>query len=73
MSTTTPLSPRRMLLRGTAKRCALCGGGRLFSGWVRMAERCPSCGYRFEREEGFFLGAYVMNLVIARVSSCSSP
>ena len=55
-----------MLLRGTAKRCALCGGGRLFSGWVRMAERCPSCGYRFEREEGFFLGAYVMNLVMAQ-------
>ena len=29
-----------------------------------MAERCPGCGYRFEREEGFFLGAYVVNLAI---------
>jgi hypothetical protein len=26
-----------------------------------MAERCPRCGMRFEREEGFFLGAYVVN------------
>jgi Protein of unknown function (DUF983) len=26
-----------------------------------MAERCPRCGVRFEREEGFFLGAYVVN------------
>ena len=55
-----------MLLRGTAKRCAVCGGGRLFEGWFRMADRCPTCGYRFEREEGFFLGAYVMNLAIAQ-------
>ena len=31
-----------------------------------MNDRCPTCGYRFEREEGFFLGAYVMNLVIAQ-------
>lgn len=26
-----------------------------------MVERCPSCSLRFEREEGFFLGAYVIN------------
>ncbi len=26
-----------------------------------MCERCPRCGLRFEREEGFFLGAYVIN------------
>jgi len=65
MTKTTP-SPRRMLIRGTAKRCALCGGGRLFKGWFRLADRCPTCGYRFEREEGFFLGAYVMNLAVAQ-------
>ncbi len=29
-----------------------------------MRERCPRCHYRFEREEGFFLGAYVINLAI---------
>ena len=31
-----------------------------------MADRCPGCGYQFAREEGFFLGAYVMNLAIAQ-------
>ena len=31
-----------------------------------MADRCPTCGYVFEREEGFFLGAYVINLAIAQ-------
>ncbi len=61
----TPMTtPMRMLLRGAAKRCPACGGGRLFTGWFRMADRCPTCAYRFEREEGFFLGAYAINLGI---------
>jgi hypothetical protein len=56
----------RMLLRGGAKRCPACGAGKLFAGWFRMKDRCPGCSYQFEREEGFFLGAYVMNLAIAQ-------
>ena len=55
-----------MLARAVLKRCPLCGSGRLFARWFRMKERCPRCGYRFEREEGFFLGAYVINLAIAQ-------
>jgi uncharacterized protein (DUF983 family) len=55
-----------MLGRGLVKRCPLCGSGKLFTGWFRMKERCPGCDYRFEREEGFFLGAYVINLAIAQ-------
>jgi uncharacterized protein (DUF983 family) len=55
-----------MVLRGAMKRCAACGAGALFTGWFRMATRCPGCGYHFEREEGFFLGAYVMNLVVTQ-------
>lgn len=31
-----------------------------------MRERCPRCGYLFDREEGFFLGAYVINLAITQ-------
>ena len=50
-----------MLLRGLMRRCPRCGSGGLFPGWFRMVERCPRCGVRFEREEGFFLGAYVIN------------
>ncbi len=55
-----------MLGRGLLKHCALCGSGGLFVGWFRMKERCPRCGYRFEREEGFFLGAYVINLAVTQ-------
>lgn len=60
-----PPSAGRMLLRGAMKRCPACGAGRLFARWFRMADRCPGCRYQFARQEGFFLGAYVMNLAIA--------
>jgi hypothetical protein len=55
-----------MLGRAMLKRCPLCATRKLFTGWFRMKERCPGCGYLFEREEGFFLGAYVINLAIAQ-------
>lgn len=66
MATVERPSPARMLTRGLVKHCPLCGGGGLFVGWFRMRERCPRCGYLFEREEGFFLGAYVINLVVTQ-------
>ena len=50
-----------MLLRGLVRHCPRCGGGKLFTGWLSMKPRCPRCGMCFEREEGFFLGAYVVN------------
>jgi len=43
------------------RRCPRCGGGRLFSSWFKLRERCPACGMKFEREEGFWLGGYVIN------------
>ena len=55
-----------MLGRSLMKRCPLCGSGKLFTQWFRMKERCPRCEYLYEREEGFFLGAYVINLAIAQ-------
>ncbi|MFN3460916.1 MAG: DUF983 domain-containing protein [Oceanibaculum sp.] len=36
-----PLSP---VLTGLACRCPRCGRGRLFSGYLQVAERCDSCG-----------------------------
>ena len=53
--------PTRMLVRGLFRHCPRCGGGKLFTGWLKMKPRCPRCGMCFEREEGFFLGAFVVN------------
>lgn len=58
-------SPGTLLKRGLAKRCPRCGGGGIYETWFRMRERCPSCGYLFEREPGFFIGAYFINFAIA--------
>ena len=54
----------RLLGRALLRRCPRCGAGGLFTRWFTMAERCPRCGMRFEREEGFFLGAYVVNFAV---------
>jgi uncharacterized protein (DUF983 family) len=57
-----------LLWRGCTKRCARCGAGRLYRTWFQMHERCPGCGLRFEREPGFFVGAYLINFAIAIVA-----
>ena len=55
--------PTTMVLRGLRLRCPRCGSGGLFKNWFKLKERCPRCGYKIEREEGFWLGGYVMNVV----------
>ena len=51
-----------MLVRGLLRRCPNCGSRGVFRRWFAMRATCPRCGITFEREEGFFLGAYVINL-----------
>jgi uncharacterized protein (DUF983 family) len=54
-------------LRGLVRHCPRCGGGRLFSSWFKIRERCPRCGFRLEREEGGFLGAMTINYTVTAV------
>src|SRR5205085_1266842 len=60
----------RMLWRGLRRRCPRCGAGKLFTRWFRMVERCPGCGYRFQREEGFQLGGYLINFGVTEGLVC---
>jgi hypothetical protein len=60
--------PVLMLVRGLFRRCPRCGGGRLFVNWLKMKPRCPRCGMCFEREEGFFLGAFTVNFGVMLLS-----
>jgi len=55
-----------MVGRGFRVRCPRCGGGNLFASFFTIKERCPTCGYKIDREAngGFWLGGYVMNVVI---------
>lgn len=58
---------RTVFARALKRQCPYCGGGGIFSNWWTLKERCPSCGVSFDREEGYFLGAYALNLVFAEV------
>jgi uncharacterized protein (DUF983 family) len=39
------------------QRCPRCREGRVFGGVLAMNATCPACGFGFEREQGYFLGA----------------
>lgn len=54
-----------MLLRGLRRRCPRCGDRRIFASRARLRDRCPACDLRFEREEGGFLGAMLLNYLVA--------
>ena len=53
------------LVRGIRKRCPRCGERDTFLSWFRMRRACPRCEWRFEKEEGGYLGAMVLNYVVA--------
>ncbi|MGE0881264.1 MAG: DUF983 domain-containing protein [Acidimicrobiia bacterium] len=53
-----------MVMRGIVRKCPRCGGKPWFTRWmVRTGERCQTCGYKYERQDGFALGATTMNTI----------
>ena len=63
----------RLLVWGLCLRCPRCGARSLFRTWFSMYERCSVCQLRFEREQGYFLGAMYINygvtVVLALIGS----
>ncbi len=55
-------TPVRVVARGLVRRCGRCGGRHVVRHWFWLQERCPTCGYKFKREEGFFTGVLLINL-----------
>src|SRR6266436_5059384 len=54
------------------QRCPRCRSGRIFRysifrGFPGMCERCPVCDLKFQREEGYFLGAMYISFGLALV------
>ena len=60
-----------MLARGLKLLCPRCGEGTLFERGFRLRPRCPACWLRFEREQGYYLGAIYLNygLTVAAVGT----
>lgn len=54
--------------RAVRRRCPACGRARIFTGWARMLDQCPSCGLVLQRrEDGYTLGGLWLNLLFAEL------
>lgn len=56
---------RTLLGRAFRRTCPYCGQSKLFKRWFNMNDQCPHCGVIYNREDGYFLGAFALNLVVA--------
>jgi uncharacterized protein (DUF983 family) len=61
--------------RAVLLRCPRCGGGSILKSWLKMKERCPTCGLALERGEhsDFWIGAYVFNLAFGELLAIGIP
>ncbi|HEV2128261.1 MAG TPA: DUF983 domain-containing protein [Thermomicrobiales bacterium] len=63
-----PDAPLARLLVGIGRafrrHCPYCGGGHIFDGWFTLKKQCPTCGVTYAYETGYFLGSYVVNIVV---------
>lgn len=50
-----------LLGHGLRLRCPRCGIGKLYRGLFRMNDHCANCRLKFEREQGYFIGAIYIN------------
>ena len=57
----------RIAPRALRLRCPRCGETPLFRGWFTMELACRLCGLRFERAQGYFVGAIYINYAVTTV------
>ncbi|MPZ54721.1 MAG: DUF983 domain-containing protein [Acidimicrobiia bacterium] len=57
----------KMFGRALARRCPRCGSSGVFASWFTLVEDCPGCGFHFEREDGYWIGAMIVNTTITFV------
>lgn len=59
----TKRSIATVLSRSLRLKCPACGRSSLFKGPFRLVHHCASCRSIFKREEGFFVGAILANVM----------
>ncbi|MGH2755292.1 MAG: DUF983 domain-containing protein [Actinomycetota bacterium] len=57
----------RQIARGFKRRCPRCGEGKAFDSYFRLRTHCPVCRYPFEREEGYWTGAMIVNIAACEI------
>lgn len=53
--------------RGALRRCPRCGHRDVFTSYFGLRPHCPACGFLFEREEGYWVGAMVVNIAVTEI------
>ena len=56
-----------VISRSLRLRCPACGGASIVKTPYRIRQSCSLCGVSFNREEGFFVGAIMANVVATEV------
>jgi uncharacterized protein (DUF983 family) len=46
------------------RHCPRCGQGGIFDSYYQLAGSCPRCGHHFEREEGYWVSAIIVNTAV---------
>lgn len=54
---------KRILRFGIALKCPSCGLGPLYESPFKMRDCCQYCDLKFEREQGYFIGAIYINVI----------
>ncbi len=52
-----------MLGRASGRRCPRCGE-RAFASFYGLRDHCSRCGLHFEREQGYWVGALIINTTV---------
>ncbi|MEO0399097.1 MAG: DUF983 domain-containing protein [Pseudomonadota bacterium] len=63
-----PRSWVRALWRGARRRCPHCGEGRLFYGYTRVNDHCPSCGLEFSGHRADDAPPYITIMIVGHVA-----
>lgn len=53
-----------MIGRALRKCCPRCGGSNIFRTYGEFHTECPTCGLRFEREQGYWVGSMIINTIV---------
>jgi uncharacterized protein (DUF983 family) len=56
-----------VLFRSLLLRCPACGQSRIIDRPFRIKHHCPNCRSLFKREEGFFVGAILANVMMTEL------
>lgn len=57
----------RSIARGLACRCPHCGKGRLFAGFLKVADSCTVCGEEYHHHRADDLPAYLVIFIVGHI------